>query len=1339
MLQLCHFASVNGQSTLQSNYLVNILDINNGLLSNFVTKTISDENNFKYFATEGGLSFYDGYEFKSIRPGSKYEELESENIETLFRDTKNQIWIGTKGGGITVLNPLKNTLKSYNDVLIKQLSKKPRIVSICQDNDGNIWIGTWSSGLIVIDPDNKKVKNYYPNNNPIYQIIQDKYHNMWYLAGNVIYKFDPSENRTLSFEANHTLYNMVEDTIREKIWISGNKGASIQLKSYNFNTQKLENHDIGIKGKYAKSIALDSKNRVWIGSWGNGLFISDELVNRFQLINTTPTSKADENVNYTSITDISIDKNDIAWLSTAYGGVVVLYPNKGFEWIKHVSRDQNYDKNAISLYQDKNGNIYKGTLTEGLYVKKAGDQFFEKINEIPNAKINVIYEKSEYLFIGTAHGLYIIKDKNFSNINYILPTEKVVSILLDKSNRLWIGTQERGLRLSKFDEDLTSDMIYFSESTPEFLIDNNRISKIVEDEKGNIWLGTYAGINLYDEINQKILNQQTVLGKDSKNLIVNDIFVDKDAILCATPQGLLIVKTSLKIRGDEKYYQHEYRLKDDFLCAVQKDINGALWMSSSNTLIKYDLTKNKLVRYSKVDGIVINSFHIASSIKDMDGLLYFGGSNGIIQFDPANISTKSSVPDVIFTKMLVNNEEIGIDEKVNGNQILKNSLNNTKELKLSYLQNNLTFSFAVNDILGEDKINYQYSMDRKTNRWIDLGKNNEVNFTNLQPDKYYLAIRASRNNQDWSEIHDLTFTVATPPWLSWYAFVIYGLIIISIIVIINRFLIRQAKLQGQLEIIRIEKEKEHELNEAKLIFFTNISHEFKTPLTLILSPVLELLKSFSVEDGVKDRLLLIEKNAKKMLKLINQLIDFRKSEHDLLKLNLQKNDIIPFVQKILNEFTSIAKEKNIKLKFESDLNSYIIEYDSSQLEIVMNNLISNALKFTNSGGVITINILLNTLELLVLVKDTGIGLSENDKNRIFDRFYQVDNHNSYSDHLSPAIGSGIGLTFSKKIIELHNGNLLVESEKGKGSVFKIVLPIVNEQNLPSEAPLLNVNNQVYFSKDEYFEIFEQGEQEEHEEVDQNVSILIVDDNEGIRKYLSTLLSNSYQIYEAYDGLNALEIINSKHPDLIVCDVMMPNMDGIQLCSKIKKQISTSHIPIILLTARASDEFQLEGLNTGADDYITKPFNPEVVKTRIANILHNRSQLREYYYNKLRFEPDIDVASDDSNLDHDFINKAIELVNANILNPEFGTEDLMTEFHMSRSTLFRKVKALTGLSLTGFIKTVKLKKAAQLILQTDMKLSQVAYEAGFNDYKYFKLSFKQQFSCLPSEYRTKTTI
>lgn len=1309
-------------------FSIDFIDVRKGLLSNFVTKTISDDDNFKYFATEGGVSKFDGYNFTSFRPGPEFPEFENENIETLFKDASNNIWIGTKEGGISVIDGKTNRISSYNHIFSITPNRRLRVITINQGVDGMIWIGTWGNGVFVFDPVEEKLVTHYPLSVPVYKILRDRYDNIWYIGDTVLHKYDPSEARLFKFPTKNLMYNLLEDKKRNKLWMVGSRSTSVYLEDFDYNTQEITQHSVNFDARYVKAFAIDNKNRLWLGSWGDGLYISDPEVRKFERINTNPQGGNFDHVNYSIILDIDIDKNGIAWLATSHGGVLILYPNKGFELVSGYSKSSGIDQNIVSIFKDDNGRLFKGSLTEGLFVRnQKGD--FEKIREVVNGKINTIYEKNNTIFIGSSFGIYMVKNNDFSKIKRALPIDKITSILLDSKDRLWIGTQEGGLKMTDFQNDPNLEKLKsYSISENQRVLDNNRISHVKEDDKGNIWLATYAGLNLYDEKNDRFYNQQSLISERATSIIINDLHFSDGKIYLGTPTGLSVlsyVNNTLKL---EEFFDRNKGLINDFICAIEEDKQGNLWLSTTTTITKFQKNLKNFVNYDREDGVMINSFHIASSLADKNGIMYFGGSNGVITFNPDNISDDFNVPEIVFTKLIVNNKELLVGEEVDGEVILSQTIQQTERIDLEYAQNHLSISFAANDFFGPDNITYSYKLVGLQDQWINLGVKNEINFTGLRPGKYELLVKGSRNNQDWSEEKKLAIFIATPPWYSWYAFVIYALIIFGILVLVRNFSSRQARLKAELRIIQIEKEKEHELNEAKITFFTNISHEFRTPLTLILSPVTELIESFNLDTGIREKLLLVENNSKRMLNLINQLLDFRKSEHGLLKLKLTNSDFVGFAREVFHSFKNVAVRKKISYHFDSNVEKLIMDFDRDQMEIVICNLLSNAFKYTKDHGRIDVEIKVNNDKLNLSVKDNGIGLSEENKEKIFNRFFQVQ----HSDATKMA-GSGIGLAFSKNIMDLHGGSIYVESELDFGTTFNLELPlkaIPLKEVKPIES-ILEVDTRG-LHEDLDFDLLEEENDRKNEKA---FTVLIADDNEDIRTYLRDLLKDDYEILEAEDGADALSKINKEIPDLVVSDVMMPNIDGISLCQELKSQISTSHIPVILLTARTSLDYELEGLQTGAEDYITKPFNSGIVKTKIFNILENRKKLREYFFNKVRFEPNTQDVYE-SNIDTEFIEKAMKLVNDNLTNENFGIETMVDQLFMSQSTLFRKIKTLTGLSLTGFIRSIKLKTSAQLILQTDMKLSQVAHDSGFNDYKYFKKSFEAQFGCLPSEYKAK---
>jgi signal transduction histidine kinase/DNA-binding response OmpR family regulator/ligand-binding sensor domain-containing protein len=1315
----------------QDEFSIDLLDVKKGLLSNFVTKTISDDKQFKYFATEGGISRYDGYQFKHYRPEPGSSGLANENIETIFYSKAGFIWIGTKTGGLSRLNVKTQALENWNEVFSSFSNKPLRIVSLTEDIKGNIWVGTFSGGCFKVDPATKKVMDHFPSNRTIFNLICDAQGTVWFTDGMALCAYKNEDGSLQRFIQPFNAFNICEDTARKRIWVVGNiDGDVVKLSYYDQMQGTITEVPMNLKARFVSSIAIDQKMRLWLGSWGNGLYVSDPAVSKFQKINTSGFNSTTRNTNYNGITHIYIDPNGIAWLSTSYGGVLILYPNKGFRNLTNNQNTEERDYNITAISNNLGNGLLAGSIAYGLY--SVGDPLqpaFNRNMQVPATRINQIYKQSDRYFLATNAGLYIFSQGLQSPPKRYFPTEKITSVLLSSTNHLWVGTQQHGIQKMKFDQvpDTANITSFTSFSPPPFQIDNDRINKMVEDKYGNLWLATHSGINLWDEKTQRFLSHSTLFGGKFAGVIVHDILVTGDKIFIATPNGLFNINLkqpantapTLEVAA---HYNEGGVLVNQFICALQEDRNGNIWFSSTTGIAKLNIHNGVLHHFGKQDGVQVNAFHITSSFSDSKGILYFGGDNGLVFFNPEAVIANYQKPSVVLTGISINNQPIGIETQGNSKQILTQAIPYTSNLSLGYKYTDIAFQFAANDFLGTENIRYAYKLNPDNKTWILLRDENEVSFTGLNPGNYKLAIRANRNNQGWGDPTEITLQIAYPPWLSWYAWFFYVLLGVGIVMAIRKFRMRQEKLKIELQRVQFEKEKEHEINEAKITFFTNISHEFRTPLTLILSPCTELLADNKLTSPELQKITLVKSNAQKLLRLINQLLDFRKSEHGLLSMRAQEEDIIKLVRGLLYDFAPAAKAKNISLSLETEAAELSGDIDRPQMEMAINNLISNAIKFTPANGRVSVHLHADGHFFILEVRDNGIGIESWHLEKVFNRFYQVP---STGGQLG---GSGIGLAFVKNIIELHNGTISVESEAGKGATFRIRLPI---RQTTGKSPDITTDN---LQMDEAL-VAALPQTVKGGASSSKQSILIVDDNDDIRVYLAGLLKGEFEVLEAENGSVGHKIALDVMPDLIISDVMMPQMNGIDLCKELKNNMATSHIPIMLLTARASEAYELNGLQTGADDYITKPFNPLIVQMRVRNILENRKKLKAYYLKKVRFEPDacVEVAE---NLDEIFLKKAIDLVNANLQNENLGIEMMVDHLFMSQSTLFRKIKSLTGLSITGFIRALRIKKAAQLILHSNMKMSDVAFEVGFNDYKYFKKSFQQQFECLPSEYREK---
>jgi signal transduction histidine kinase/DNA-binding response OmpR family regulator/ligand-binding sensor domain-containing protein len=1221
-------------------------------------------------------------------------------------------------------------LENWNDVFASLSGKPLRIVSLAEDQKGYLWVGTWSMGCFKVDPKSRKVLEHFPSGSTIFNIICDSRGTVWFPDGWDLCAYRNGEGSLQRYRQSYNVFNLCEDTVRKRVWTIGNLGADIRLSWFDQMTGTFTQVPTNLTGRFASSIAIDSKMRIWLGSWGNGLYVSDQSVSSFQRINTSGFTGARRNTNHNSITNIYIDAHGILWLSTSYGGVLILYPNKGFRNMANNENNDWRDYNVTAIGGAASNRLLVGSIANGLYdVGSPLQPLFRRNNLVPTTRINQIYQHNGQYLLATREGFYVFPKGLQQAPTRYYPDEKITALLATADNQLWMGTQEHGLlRMPFLMLPDTSQATLFSENAPApGKLENNRINKLVQDKQGNVWVATHSGINLWERKTGQFRSHSNLFAGKLPAVIVHDLLLTDKFLYMATPNGLFkaafVQKANAPVVMElAEHYHENHGLVNQFICALQQDRNGHIWFSTTTGISRLNSHTGVLHHFGKQDGVQINAFHIAASYRDSTGAICFGGDNGLMYFNPELVVATYEQPTLIVTGLIINNRPVEVDQQQEDEQILTKAIQYTDKISLDYAHNHIAVKFAANDFLGTGNISFAYKLEPNDKDWIVLNEKNEVSFTGLKPGRYKLSIRANRNNQGWGNPTVLTLRIAYPPWLAWYAWIVYALAGLGIVVAIRKFRLHQQVLKTELQRVQFEKEKEHEINEAKINFFTNISHEFRTPLTLILSPCTELLSRGDIAPPDLQKISLIKSNAQKLLRLINQLLDFRRSEHGLLNIRTESTDLVKMVRGLLSDFAPAADAKNINLALEVEASEMMADVDKSQMEMAVSNLLSNAIKFTNANGKVTVRLDADGQVFKLQVSDSGIGIEPEHLDKIFQRFYQAPTSGRQQ------VGSGIGLAFAKNIVELHNGTISVSSKPGQGTVFTIIAPMHRVAATQPDVALIDEEHED--------EVVEEAKTIAPATVQNNrQTILVVDDNEDIRQYLAGLLQDEFEVLQAKDGSEGHKAALEAIPDLIISDVMMPHMDGTDMCRELKNNMATSHIPIILLTARVSEAYELSGLQTGADDYITKPFNPLIVQMRVRNMLDNRRKLKAFYLKKVRFQPDTDLERAE-NLDEVFLNKAIELVNANLQNKNLGIEMMVDHLFMSQSTLFRKIKSLTGLSITGFIRALRTKKAAQFILQSNMKMSDIAYEVGFNDYKYFKKSFQQQFGCLPSEYREK---
>lgn len=1303
-------------------YVIDFITVKQGLSHNYVTSIVSDDLNMKWIGTENGITKFNGYDFEYIKPSSRYQGLLNENIEVLFKDANSNIWIGTKSGGLSFLDIQKNQIQTYNHLIDFRKKGDLRVTAIAQDDLNQIWIGTWKSGVFVIDIDTNKLIKQYNHNEPISSIEKDFNHNVWFCSGTKVYRYNHTKNKIIEFEFNEQITDILSDVSRNKVWIS-TSGKHDKLYDFDYYTNSIEHIKTNVYSNFSKKLSLDANNRLWIGTWGRGVYRSNENLSDFYKLDLVSENSDKISGNYNTILNIHHDKNNVTWLTTASGGVVKLLEGNGFRNIANITKNEDLKEslNCVSIHKSDDL-LFVGTLYSGLYF---GNNYkdLKPLKGIPKEKINTLHEFNSKLYIGTAEGLYIYDLKKQQIVFETKIIKKVTAFLIEK-NEIFIGTQQDGIIVVdlEFIGDPSKYKVYAEDFQENNKIESNRITTIKKDAYNTIWIATYNGLHLYNQTNKSFIHQSELLKESLPSVIINSITLHQKNLWLSTPNGLIKLVYDNRQLSIENILNKKSGLNSDFICASNFDANGNLWFSTHTEIVKYNDSTKNLTSYGDINGVKSTLFNNNSSFNYRNERLYFGGIDNITFFEPSKIKDFNTIPEVVFTNLRVKNELIQYDEN---SPIISKDFNYVDKINLTHNDDFFSTSFVANDFLGKLNISYRYMLEGYQKDWIDLRNTNEINFAGLSPGSYNLKVEASRDYKNWSKPKSIEIVLTGSPWKSPLAITLYTmafLLIVSYFVWLNNY---KLKLKNKLEISRIDKEKKIELAESKLNFFTNISHEFRTPLTLIISPLKELLDYKDLPPKIYKSLTYIDKNTSRLLTLINQLLDFRKAEFGTLKLNVSDGNFVRFSKEVYLYFKEASKAKQINYKFVSSQDVITFPFDRMKMEIVLCNLLSNALKFTERGGHIEMNISTENEHCIISVKDDGIGMKTKDLDKIFNRFFQIETANTVQ-----MVGSGIGLSFSKKIVELHHGDITVKSKPKKGTEFIV--------KLATSSSVYKGEINESFKKTDDIKAYDTSKVETPSENlgigHKKVSVLIIDDNPEILNYLNDILSQDYEILQAENGQEGIDKAMDKIPDLIVSDVMMPVKDGIALCKELKTNINTSHIPIILLTARTSTVFEIDGLENGADDYITKPFNAQVVKARITSLLENREKIKAHFLNKVRFEPTNQDIQNSVDKENSFIEKAILMVEDNLQNEKFDIESMLEEFNMSRSSLFRKIKSLTGLSLSAFIRSVRIKKAAHLILTEDMSLKEIAFNVGFNTYKYFKISFEKQFDCLPSKYK-----
>ncbi|WP_372755584.1 two-component regulator propeller domain-containing protein [Labilibaculum sp.] len=1337
------FLSVIGNNSIPFKHY----NYENGLISNWVNSIIQDQDGFIWIGTADGLCRFNGYSFDSFENIPSDSSAFADNfISSIAEDsTRNCLWLVTSTG-ISKFDKTSYQFKNYGTFTTTNSTYSPFARgSVCVDSHGNIWVEGFnkgfSEGLFTYLPKEDKFVNVSKINKSVPKnltaICEDKNQRLWFGSENGLYYYlpesdsyheikyrlkngDPLHITTLYVDSKNTLW--IGSKQSNSIYICVNDSISkyfepvMETTEYNWiSTITSYNNDVILAG--IKDLGVMILNQ----STGESDFLQPDLYNPKGLQSKTP------NVMYT-------DKFGNVWIGSYNNGLNFIDKNRKLFDHYHF----NYTKSGLlsncvrALFEDSDGELWVGTKEgggiskfnskEGLFENHKADK--SKQNWINNDIVIAINElEAGKLLVGTfGSGIFTYYKKEnifsqFSKANQSgnsISDNNVYAIYKDFDGKIWIGNN--------------SYTDIYDPNTEQFShVTNATYARCFLDLGENVLIGTWSnGVYKYNKTTKQVENYPLTdfnLPLDKKTRI-NDIAQDRNGTLWfASNKGLIQHKPKSK---KTKFYTVKNGLNNDNICALVIDDNNNVWVSTKGGISKLSANENTFKNYDKHDGLQSNVFEEFVSLKTKDGKLLFSGTNGFNIFHPDSIKDNPNIPNVIITEMQVLNEPVKIGAP---NSPLSKHISLTKKLELSYEQSSFSFEFIGINYTSPENNQYRYKLEGYDDNWKDAKHSRIATYTHLPAGDYVFKVIASNNDGLWNKKGASVEIIVWPPfWKSKTAIVIYFILLIGLLFLFTAIITYRTNHENKLKAEILEKHRIEETDKNRLKFFTNISHELRTPLTLISAP-LEKIIHYDIQDQkLKSRLLSMNRNAQRLLRLINQLMDFRSMEENRIPLKVSQGNIIEDSQEIFNSFDYLAQTKNIELHFTSDQKSKKCWYDCSILDKILFNLLSNAIKFTPKGGNIELSLCVEENKAIFKVKDSGVGIPADSLLKVFDRFYTTDF--AGQQHT----GTGIGLSFTKSLVTLHKGSIGVESEMEKGSCFTFVIPIAknsfdekeictdtldkpqiaNETKVPTTIPISIQKSKV---------------------VEKNETLMIVEDHDDLREYLISSFSE-YNIIECPNGKIGMEQAKEQMPDLILSDIMMPEMNGLELCNAIKTSFITSHIPVILLTARTADDQKLEGFKHHADAYIEKPFNIDLLKVQVENMLQFRENIKKKYKQKIsKNKTRIDEVAETiiPPLDKMFLDKVSELIRSKISDFDFSVESLSSELGMSRSQLFRKFKALLDTTPSKYIRDMRLQHAANLLIQQQFNVNEVTFMVGFSDVSHFISLFKNQYGQTPKQF------
>lgn len=1359
-LLLAAFTFVNAQT---GRFYSTDKDLSNSLIN----KVYQDKRGFIWVATEDGLNKFDGNRFIVYKKNkNEPDALLNNYVKTLFEDSKGRFWIACING-IQIYDQATHTFQSIpirhnRDNMAPQTS-----ANIIELQNGEIWLGTYGGGIISLKENefipqeelNKKIQSYF-----IQTIYEDSKQNIWIATENKgLFCYTPSNGQVQNFTAPGQLTSediscFCEDK-EGTLFISTLNGGLMKLNPSNSQFTPIPykgNNRLSIK-----TLTIDNNNNLYIGTEGFGLKIYNRSTNS---IDDYDVHNGVFDLSSSKVHSILEDKDGNFWLGIFQKGLLMIpsMPNKfNYYGYKSFPKSEIGSSCVMSILVDRQNVAWIATDNDGLYaVNDEGKQIlhFKEEGSNRSAPRNIIclLEDSEHkLWIGSyLSGLTLMNKQTgvCTPVNEQLSTpkasdnKKIFCIAEDRNQHIWVGTYGSGV----YKMDISGKVINQYQSSKSQnenwqvnKLCNDWINCIIEDNEGLLWIGTCNGLSCFNPKTENFINylsQNNLLPNTFVHTLLQD---DKGFIWVGTSEGLYkFDKRTQKF----SIYTTQQGLPSDVICGMVQDDMNNYWISTHQGMSKLIADTETFINYTASDGIQGNEFTRGAFYKDHRGKIYFGGTGGVTSFYPKDIAEPDKKLRIEITDFILGNHSVRKGDMLGKHAITDSDVMDATRFTLTYEQNSFRMELSTLDFANPERIIYQYKIKELETNWLNTSPGmNRVSYANLSPGTYTLMVRA-KDNKSTSDIRTVEIVV-TPPWYNtWWAKVLWSCLLVLVLYALTMYAI--SRIHRRQEIMK--QRHQEQINEAKLQFFINISHEIRTSMTLIISPLEKLIAEHSEKQQVY---LMIYRNAQRILRLINQLMDIRKLDKGQMHLKFRETDMVGFIEDLMQTFNYQAQKKNITFTFDKELpdaDSLKVWIDLNNFDKVLMNVLSNAFKYTSDGG--NIHILLKTGHnsayrgalkdyFEICVTDDGIGIDKDKIKQIFERFYQINNDMTQSN-----FGTGIGLHLARSLVKLHHGLIKAENrEDEQGTRFIIRLPLgsdhlkTDELENPDEAGSDLLMSQL--SKDTLYETDNENamaDEVKKPKAKTRYRVLIIEDDDEIRQYMRNELNTDFRISECTNGREGLEVILRDKPDLVISDIMMPEMDGITLCRKVKQNININHIPVILLTAKSKAEDRIEGLETGADAYIVKPFNTELLRTTASNLIANRERLRGQLIGEQQVEEKIVKIEMKSN-DEILMGKVMKTINEHLTDPALNVEMLAANVGMSRVHMHRKLKELTNQSARDFIRNIRLKQAATLLREKNLSISEVAYATGFSNLSHFSNSFREFYGISPTEYKEQPDV